>query len=195
MPKTDKKLVEVARALYERDVAAVPIKYPVVWEDLVPVSKDGYYKQAEILIPIIRKAVEAEEASEIVRGAFGRRPDLPSGKDYVDEVRGHKLDRPYWVKIAKKIREKVSICNTCKLLHYEEPFCIDCCGVKADQIMSLIPDEKEIRKAVAEEIIKFIESYLVTTVDPILGDMHHIDDKEWQSVKMRLLRKYCSGKG
>ena len=57
------------------------------------------------------------------------------------------------------------------------------------KVLALIPDEKEI----AEEIIKFIESYLVTTVDPIFGDMHHIDDKEWQSVKYRLLRKY-SGK-
>jgi len=30
-----------------------------------------------------------EKASEIVKNAFGRRPDFPSGKDYVDEVRGH----------------------------------------------------------------------------------------------------------
>ena len=28
-----------------------------------------------------------EEASEIVKNAFGRRPDLPSGKDFVDEIR------------------------------------------------------------------------------------------------------------
>ena len=33
-----------------------------------------------------------EEAGRIVLAAFGRRPDLPSGKDYVDEVRGHTDD-------------------------------------------------------------------------------------------------------
>ena len=32
---------------------------------------------------------DREEASEIVKNAFGRRPDLQDGKDYVDEVRGH----------------------------------------------------------------------------------------------------------
>ena len=32
---------------------------------------------------------EIDKASEIVRNAAGRRPDFPSGKDYVDEVRGH----------------------------------------------------------------------------------------------------------
>ena len=33
--------------------------------------------------------MDREEASEIVKNAFGRRPDLQDGKDYVDEVRGH----------------------------------------------------------------------------------------------------------
>ena len=33
--------------------------------------------------------VERLKASEIVRDACGSRPDLMSGKDYVDEVRGH----------------------------------------------------------------------------------------------------------
>ncbi len=33
--------------------------------------------------------LKAEKASEIVRDACGSRPDLMSGKDYVDEVRGH----------------------------------------------------------------------------------------------------------
>ncbi len=32
---------------------------------------------------------EVSEASEIVRKAVGRRPDFPSGKDYVGQVRGH----------------------------------------------------------------------------------------------------------
>lgn len=36
--------------------------------------------------------------------------------------------------------------------------------------------------------VEFIESYLVTTVHPE-GDMHHIDDKEWQLVKLKLLRQ------
>ena len=36
-----------------------------------------------------RPDMTKEEASEIVKGAFGSRPDLPSGKDFVDEVRGH----------------------------------------------------------------------------------------------------------
>ena len=43
-------------------------------------------------------------------------------------------------------------------------------------------------KAGKQKAVEFIESYLVTTVDPILGDMHHLDDREWQSVKLRLLR-------
>ncbi len=34
-------------------------------------------------------APDVEKASEIVRDACGSRPDLMSGKDYVDEVRGH----------------------------------------------------------------------------------------------------------
>ncbi len=33
----------------------------------------------------------AEKASEIVKNACGSRPDFPSGKDYVDEVRGHSV--------------------------------------------------------------------------------------------------------
>ena len=35
------------------------------------------------------KPEEVRGASEIVKKAFGRRPDFPSGKEYVDEVRGH----------------------------------------------------------------------------------------------------------
>lgn len=39
---------------------------------------------------MMTKQEEIEKASEIVKNAFGRRPDFPSGKDYVDGVRGHK---------------------------------------------------------------------------------------------------------
>jgi len=35
--------------------------------------------------------------------------------------------------------------------------------------------------------VEFIESFLVTTVHPE-GNMHHIDDKEWESVKQRLCK-------
>lgn len=42
-------------------------------------------------------------------------------------------------------------------------------------------------KAGKVKAVGFIESYLVTTVHPE-GDMHHIDDKEWQSVKLKLLK-------
>ncbi len=41
-------------------------------------------------------------------------------------------------------------------------------------------------KAGKQKAVEFIGSYLVTTVHPE-GNMHHIDDKEWQSVKLRLL--------
>ena len=41
----------------------------------------------------------------------------------------------------------------------------------------------------AEETIKFIESYFVTTIQPDETKMHHIDEAEWQSVKSRLLAK------
>lgn len=45
-----------------------------------------------ILSPQELKAIQSmsrEEAKKIVLAGFGRRPDLPSGKDFVDEVRGH----------------------------------------------------------------------------------------------------------
>lgn len=44
------------------------------------------------------------------------------------------------------------------------------------------------RKVATVEIVNFIESYLVTTVHPE-GDMHHIDDREWQSIKQRIIGK------
>jgi len=47
--------------------------------------------------------------------------------------------------------------------------------------------ERYFIKAGVKKAVDFIESYLVTTVCPE-GNMHHIDDKEWQSVKLRLLR-------
>ncbi len=47
---------------------------------------------------------------------------------------------------------------------------------------------KAYRFLTPEEIVGFIESYLVTTVHPE-GDIHHIDDKEWQSIKSRILAK------
>ena len=40
-----------------------------------------------------------------------------------------------------------------------------------------------------EKIVKFIESYLVTTIEPDGTKMHHIDEAEWQSVKSRVLNK------
>lgn len=50
----------------------------------------------------------------------------------------------------------------------------------------------EVKSGVIEDVLKFIDSYLVTTVG-LPCNMHHIDDSEWISVKERLLRKY-SGK-
>lgn len=43
-------------------------------------------------------------------------------------------------------------------------------------------------KKAQEKIVKFIESYFVTTLEPDGTKMHHIDDAEWQSVKERALR-------
>ena len=40
---------------------------------------------------------------------------------------------------------------------------------------------------VIERVVGFIESYLVTTVH-LEGNMHHIDDAEWLSVKSRALK-------
>ena len=46
-----------------------------------------------------------------MRGAFGSRPDLPSGEQYVDEVRGHRGDSgrmvasrpaPYYVEVVNR---------------------------------------------------------------------------------------------
>ena len=53
-------------------------------------------------------------------------------------------------------------------------------------------DEQKIGEA-KKKVVDFIESYLVTTVHPE-GNMHHIDDKEWQSVKLRLLRQSLKDK-
>jgi len=47
------------------------------------------------------------------------------------------------------------------------------------------------KKIGKQQAVEFIESYLVTTVHPE-GNMHHIDDKEWQSVKERLLSEKAS---
>ncbi len=58
-----------------------------------------------------------------------------------------------------------------------------------DQFLALI---KGIRKQVRREVVSFIESYLVTTVHPE-GNIHHIDDNEWQSIKQRLLGKPLEG--
>ena len=64
-----------------------------------------------------------------------------------------------------------------------------------DQILALLqPKIEEARAQGKKRAVEFIESYLVTTVHPE-GNMHHIDDKEWQSVKLRLLRQALSGKG
>jgi hypothetical protein len=49
-------------------------------------------------------------------------------------------------------------------------------------------DEEAIRKDATQKAIEFIDSYLVTTVHPE-GNMHHIDDREWESVKARLLKE------
>ena len=61
---------------------------------------------------------------------------------------------------------------------------------KAESGKLVNPEELAVR------ILAFIESYLVTTVHPE-GNMHHIDDKEWESVKVRALRikpvRACKG--
>lgn len=61
------------------------------------------------------------------------------------------------------------------------------CGRITDFIRGAETQVKISFKAGKARAVEFIESYLVTTVHPE-GDMHHIDDKEWQSVKQRLLR-------
>ncbi len=61
---------------------------------------------------------------------------------------------------------------------------------KAESGKLVNPEELAVR------ILAFVESYLVTTVHPE-GNMHHIDDKEWESVKLRALRikpvRACKG--
>jgi len=58
----------------------------------------------------------------------------------------------------------------------------------ADKALALLQLKiEEARGQGKKKAVGFIESYLVTTVHPE-GDMHHIDDKEWQSVKLKLLR-------
>ena len=55
---------------------------------------------------------------------------------------------------------------------------------QADQILALfIPDIEEAKK----HTVEFIESYLVTTIQPDGTKMHHMDDEEWKSVKQRIL--------
>ena len=57
-----------------------------------------------------------EEASEIVKGAFGSRPDFPSGKEYVDELRGHDIREGLDKIIEKGILEQWFICDTVEVI-------------------------------------------------------------------------------
>lgn len=46
-----------------------------------------------------------------------------------------------------------------------------------------------------DRILKFIKSYFITTVEPDGERVHHLEDKEWQSVKSRLNNiKICSSR-
>lgn len=56
-----------------------------------PPDKDGRVKKEHICIKCY-VLCQLAKAREIVKGAAGRRPDLPSGKDFVDDVRHG--DRP-----------------------------------------------------------------------------------------------------
>jgi len=49
----------------------------------------------------------------------------------------------------------------------------------------LLEQTKVSFRAGVKVTVEFIRSYLVTTVHSG-GDVHHIDDKEWQSVEQRL---------
>ncbi len=146
-------------------------------------------KQLTKAIPIIREAVEKEWATKVftllVNLGICNKDATPTPSEVMvamETVEKERLDRPELRKgIAKKIREKVSICNTCKLLHYEEPFCIDCCGEKADQILALIPDE---RKKIAKEIKNKLEKIAdIEKCDPdtmaYFCDYYSIDVGDW----------------
>ncbi len=46
---------------------------------------------AAVAVSGANKELAELEAQLIVMGMAGRRPDLPDGKDFVDEVRGHQV--------------------------------------------------------------------------------------------------------
>ncbi len=73
-PETRKLLEDMSEETY-KEIASeiISIARPMILAKCSP-SKD-------------RPEMSKEEASEIVKGAFGSSPDLPSGKDFVDEVR------------------------------------------------------------------------------------------------------------
>ena len=62
------------------------------------------------------------------------------------------------------------------------------CGAETQAKISFKAGEQQGIEKGKKIAVEFIESYLVTTVHPE-GDMHHIDDKEWQLVKLKLLRQ------
>ena len=85
---------------------------------------------------------DREEASEIVKNAFGRRPGLQDGEDYVDEVRGHEQN---------ELRKKVAriLHKTIRQFEVEKcPIVFDL-RVHIDQIHALYADK--IEQAVKKE--------------------------------------------
>lgn len=64
--------------------------------------------------------------------------------------------------------------------------CREVAKAQRDLTRQEIPEAKK-------KMIDFIESYLVTTVEPDGTNMHHIDDAEWKSVRYRLLRPALKG--
>ena len=131
---------------------------------LTKAHKEKIADQILALFPVrYRPDMTREEASEIVKGAFGSRPDLPSGKDFVDEVRGH--DRPDRGEIADVIGDlyvgKHKWHNRSDFTdRYEfEPLVFDC----ADQISALFDGiRKDEREKAIQSVINYLKSELAT---------------------------------
>ncbi len=70
-----------------------------------------------------------EEAAKIVKAAAGRRPDFPTGKDYVDSVRGHSIAQPVTAeKLADMLRDDA-----------ENPIPFDSWLSQAERILKAFP--------------------------------------------------------
>ena len=108
-------------------------------------------------------------------------PEFPSINEWLDL---HGIDRAYKKDMKKTyLKEKEEACHgtgrkpsaSIKQVgggHPEERL----------PIYKSKPDESPL---LTDEVLAFIESYFVTTIEPDGEQMHHIDNTEWQSVKVR----------